>query len=312
MGGFTRVLSTQLTEALGAVLHFLFLGDAILISIGFQTIAFVGIVVFLRAVEPKLRVPLTLLTMLPSFTVWSSIASKEAIVVGALGILSAYVIDLYRNRAQLQITHIIAVAIVFVYKTHYLAALAFLILGTLISNRIRQKSLIVLAAGITSIGILFLVEDRVADLALEIVPHFRGYGESTREAFWNTPADVLAKAPHGMFLGFFGPTIDEATKGILQLASFVESSILLGVLAFFVIRQLFRLPVYMVLMSGFSLFWILFATYPLGVMNPGSAVRYRTGYEIFVFLLIVVLLSRQLYVNWNTHDRTPSEQGKSK
>jgi hypothetical protein len=48
----------------------------------------------------------------------------------------------------------------------------------------------------------------------------------------------------------------------------------------------------------FTLFWILFTNYPLGIMNPGSAIRYRTGYEILVFVVMVFLLSPNLFVTW--------------
>ena len=102
-----------------------------------------------------------------------------------------------------------------------------------------------------------------------------------------------------MFLGFFGPTLNEvAFGGPLQLASFIESAVLLAVLALAILRQLPSMPVYSALMGGFSLFWILFATYPLGVMNAGSAIRYRTGYELLIFVLITVIMSRQSYVSW--------------
>ena len=47
-----------------------------------------------------------------------------------------------------------------------------------------------------------------------------------------------------------------------------------------------------------GLFWILFANYPFGIMNPGSAIRYRTGYILFVVLIFTLLLSRDVYLRW--------------
>ena len=105
-----------------------------------------------------------------------------------------------------------------------------------------------------------------------------------------------------MFQAFFGPTIAETSRGVLQLATFLESIVLLSVLVIYALREFFRLPAYAVVMSTFTLFWILFASYPPGMMNPGTALRYRTGYEMLVFLAIVVLLSRETYVNWLRRD----------
>ena len=52
------------------------------------------------------------------------------------------------------------------------------------------------------------------------------------------------------------------------------------------------------IVSFFTLLWILLATYPLGLANPGTAVRYRTDYIMLVYLAAIVLVSRPTYVHW--------------
>ena len=108
-----------------------------------------------------------------------------------------------------------------------------------------------------------------------------------------------------MFQGFFGPTYAEASIGILQLAAFIESSIIIAFLLYMFIRAFWRLPVYNFLMGVGGLFWILFATYPLSIMNPGSAVRYRTGYFVFVILIFVYLMAR------DTRSRGPTASSRA-
>lgn len=293
-----RAIATQLTESIGAVFFLVSGGNSFAINIGFQTIAFVGIVVLLRTVVSPARIWLAVLLLLPSFNIWSSVAGKEALVVFALGIISSFIIMMYQGRARLRWFHALAFLLVFLLKDHYLPALLFIIGGTFVCRHVRQKSFLVLFGGIVSLVPLYFFRQRVDELAFGMLPHFLGTGNSTREAFWVSQYDVFYKAPYGMVQGFLGPTLAETSAGILQLSSFVESTLIVAVLVVFTLVRLPRLPAYMVFMSGFTILWILFATYPFGIMNPGSAIRYRTGYEMLVFVAIVFLLSRDTFIGW--------------
>ena len=300
-----RVIGTLLVETIGAVFFLLSDGNQFAINIGFQTIGFVGIVILLRSVEGKTRVWLAVLLLLPSFNVWSSVAGKEAIVVFALGIVCALIIDLYRGRARFRWIYIPAFFLIFLLKDHYLPALVFMIVGTIIAKRVRQRTFLVLVGGTLSLTPLFVFRQKIDELAFDMIPNFLGLG-SSREAFWVEQYDVFWKAPGGMFQNFFGPTLAETSLGVLQLFSFVESTVIIGILLVFGLRHLPRLPAYMVFMSGFTIFWVLFTAYPFGIMNPGSAIRYRTGYEMLVFVAIIFLLSRETFVGWRG-GATPKE-----
>ena len=156
-----------------------------------------------------------------------------------------------------------------------------------------------------SLVALYLARQQIADLALAILPHFLSVGAdiggSTREAFWVTPQEVFTKAPQGMLLAFFGPTLGEAQNGgLLQRISFAESTLLLGILAVVFFAKLRSLPAYSLFLGAGTIFWIMFANYPLGVMNPGAAIRYRTGYEMIVVLVILFVFSRSAFVSWRT------------
>ncbi len=290
-----RAAATILADGLGII--FSQFGGLYGSNIGFQTIAFFGIVALLRATPPTMRVAMLGLAMLPSFTIWSSIAGKEALVVYAVGVLSALIIRMYDGTARFSVEAAIAVLLVFLFKNQYMPALLFMILGTVIADRVKQRALLVLLAGVLSMAMLWVFEERLGQEALQIVPHFAGMG-SSREAFWTEPQHVLTRAPLGMFLGFFGPTLRETAQGPLQLASFIESTLFLGFLGLILLWRLPRMPVYMALMGLFTLFWILFATYPFGAMNSGSAIRYRTGYQLLVMAVILVTMARPPYDSW--------------
>lgn len=293
-----RQVATQITESIGAFFYQLSDGNPIAINLGFQVIGFIGIVIFLRSLTPRDRIAAVLLLTLPSFTIWSSIAGKEAIVVFATGIIGAYIVRVYQGRETLTIGVAFSVLVVYLFKDHYLPAVFFLVAGPIIFRRVKQKTFGLILAGLGSLAMLYLVRDTVDALSFEILRHFEGTEGSTRLPFWVEQYDVFVKAPYGMFMGFFGPTVAEASRGILQLMSFVESSIMVAILLYLALGNLPRLPAFMVVMSSFTIFWLLFATYPLAIMNPGSAVRYRTGYEILLFVAVALILSRERFVQW--------------
>jgi hypothetical protein len=295
--GATRTFSTLFTESIGAVLAKLSGGSPILINIGFQTIAFIGIVVLLRSFEPRARAIMLPFLLLPSFTLWSSVASKEAIVVGALGVGLAGLIRWYSSQGRLGPLHIAALCLVAVYKNQYIPALVVLYFGLWAAMHVSQKALIVLLGGLISAVFIVLFADNLGTLALLVVPHFVDFG-SSRPAYFVNVGDFVSKAPYGMFQAFFGPTVAEAGTGILQLAAFVESTAILAVLGVVVLIRLPTMSVFQFFIGSLTVFWVLFATYPLGIMNAGSAVRYRTGYEMLVLVVIIFFTERKAFMRW--------------
>jgi hypothetical protein len=292
-----RVYSTLLTEMVGAVFSLLFFGDPILIDIGFQSIAFVGIFKLLMAVDGWNRKCLALLMLTPSFNLWSSIASKEALLVFFVGVVSAYFVKLYENRGRIGFLEILGAVGIYIFKVHYLPTLVVIYFYIVAGRYVRQKVALVVTTGVASLGLLYLARDKVDHLAFGIAPHFLGYG-SSREAFWVEKYDVFYKAPYGMLQGFFGPTLAESTTGIIQMVSFLESAVIVATLLFLFFRNVATLPVYSFFFGVFALGWLLFASYPLGIMNAGAAVRYRTGHLLLVFVIFAVIFSRSHFIRW--------------
>ena len=54
----------------------------------------------------------------------------------------------------------------------------------------------------------------------------------------------------------------------------------------------------LVFIGIFTVFWIMFAVYPLGTNNPGTAVRFRTDFIMIIYVAVIVIMSRSLYINW--------------
>ncbi|MBM3993241.1 MAG: hypothetical protein FJ303_03650 [Planctomycetes bacterium] len=311
------ILATGITAWIGSVFGRVFGGNPILINIGFQTIAFVGLVRLLSAVSGPKRKYAAALVLLPSFSLWTSIASKEAIVTMALTILSAYIVKMYDHRGRLGPMELFAAVVLYVFKAHYLAAIAYFWTVTVVGRFFRQRAAFALVAGLASLTVLYVVRDKVdrmADSVQTLILTGTNFGRSTRaELFFVDPYDVFWRAPEGMLRAFFGPSLEQVGLSPLHMIAFLESSVLIAVLGFLALRELPRLPAYSVIVASFVLFWIGFVNYPVGVMNPGSAIRYRSGWVILVIVVCATFLSRQVYIRWvqtsrarsSSRDKTP-------
>lgn len=291
--------STTFLEGVGLLLFKLLGANPILINIAYQTLAFYGIARLLMAVEPGPRKAILLLMLLPSFTLWTSVAGKETVIVFALGVLCSLLVESYYNRARVGAIHVLAGALLLLFKPHYFVPLAFIFGLTWAGRRVRQKEALVLIAGLVTLALLFVKAERVNELSFTVLTHFdHENARSTREPFWVEPYDVFWKAFEGMYLSFVGPTFEEALTLPVQLMAFIESMALCAVLLFLMLMRLNRMPVYSFLLGTFTLFWLLFVNYPFGVMNPGSAVRYRAGYFLLVATIFAFVLSRRIFVDW--------------
>jgi hypothetical protein len=299
----SSVISTMLTARLGGVFNTLFGGSALLIDIGFQSICFVGIVYLLNSVEGRSKKWLALLVMMPSFSIWTSIASKEAIVAGALGILSGFLLRMYYGKRRSIFFPLMATVVLFLFKPHYLIALAFGIIGTWLCRHVRQKAFLALVGGMFSISLLYLIRDQIDALSFGVqrlfLVTFQG-GSSRSEPFFVEKYDVFFKAPEGMFQSFMGPSLADLTKSPLNIVTFSESLFLLGLLVLLVASRIRVMPAYNFILSGFVLFWIVFPNYPFGIMNVGTAVRYRAGWIILLFAVVAGLMTRAANVARNS------------
>jgi len=298
-------LGTALTTWIGGVFNTIFFGNFILINIGFQSLTFLGIVYLLLGVRQSARIWLAVLVMLPSFTVWTSLASKEAIIAGLTCLSCGYIVRMYYGRELSSNNHVLfcfSTLMIYIYKPYYLPAVVFLFGVTFFARHIRQKAFFALVSGLFSLALLFIFRDIVAELSFKVQGAFEYIdtkGRSTRIGeYFIDQYDVFWKAPQGMFQAFFGPNIGELFVSPLHLVTFVESTVVVFLLVFLLLRGLPSLPVYNVVVALFTIFWISFPTYSFGVMNVGSAIRYRSGWIIIIFFVIAVLLSRELYFTW--------------
>lgn len=240
---------------------------------------------------------LLVLLSFPSFGVWTSIASKEAVAVFFLGVILGFIIDVIKRNPE---KNYFLVAFAFylcaIFKPQYLIGIAMLLTFLFVSRKFSLKGagkLILIGLFLTtSFFVLYLFRHQINELSFIMPAHFSFDAGSTREnTIWINDFDVFWNAPYGMFIGFMGPTLSEALSKPTHLVALLESSIILGVFLFALLKLILisknsgKINVFYIGIFITAALWILFVHYPFGALNPGSAIRYRGNFYAFFVIL---------------------------
>ena len=234
----------------------------------------------------------------PTFSIWTSIFGKEAFAVFYLGVIFGYLIGFFEsNRIKPNKIEVLAFYLLLVFKPHYSIAIIQTIAFFYFWKR--YKSLDLRVAFIFSIFlfnslILFIFRDVIDEFSFKIINHFSLDAASTRDAsyIWSQKYDVFRNMYEGMLIAFVGPTFSEAMNKPIQLLAFIESMVIVTALLSLIItslmKDLYRLKFNLLtscVVFNF-LFWFLFVHYPFGALNPGSALRYRSGFLHIILFMV--------------------------
>lgn len=312
MDGFIEVLSinilinsTLMMDFLGGITS-LFLGS-IFGNLPFLIMAFYGIYYSLSKIKLSNNELITALFLLslPSFGIWSSISGKEAVGVFFMGILLGYLIDMVNEfRYKPKFIELISFYLLFVFKPQYSIAIISLIIYIILARKFKAYGkLILLLFHITLTVIFFYIfKEIINELSFIIPSHFNLDAGSTREnTIWVKDYDVFFNAPYGMFIGFWGPTITEVIERPIQMIVFFENILIFSFLLYFLIKIIFldlrkyKMNIFITSLILISIFWLLFVHYPFGVLNPGSAIRYRENFYGFLIVWLFYLYTKRFY-----------------
>lgn len=295
------------TKMLGTIAFLLNSSFGLIVAnLFFLFLSFYGIYYSLSRLmlSSKELIPILLLLSLPSFGIWTSIASKEAVGVFYMGIILGYIIDLLENKKRkIRLIEYLAFYLLFIFKAHFFAAIIPILVYIKISYwlhlRTFGKSILLLAHIVISISFFYYFKDIISDISFTIPNHFSMDAGSTRENdIWVGEYDVFLNAPYGMFIAFWGPTFYEVLEKPIQGIAFFESLIIFCLFIYFIYKAS-----WLVLKSGkiniiylsiffMATFWLLFVHYPFGVLNPGSAIRYRENFYGFLVVLLFYLYQK--------------------
>lgn len=292
--------STAMMDTIAGGINSLFGG--IVANFFFMLLSFYGIYYSVSRLQLSPRKLFFILFMLslPSFGIWTSVASKEAVGVFFLGILAGNLINYIKEQTVDLKLSIFAIYLCLLFKPQYMLGLVSLFIFIFVTKILNLKGigrfLLLIVFFILSFVLLYLFSDVINELSFIIPQHFSADASSTRDnKIWLEDNDIFINAPYGMYIAFVGPTLSEALSRPTHLLVWLESLFIIILFLISCSKLIgFSLHTRCFNIYTFGLFitvttWILFVNYPFGALNPGSAVRYRENY--YAFLVVIFYFS---------------------
>lgn len=263
-----------------------------------------------------------LANLLPHFLIWSSLASKEAIfLIPSLFLISfcaKLAFDEPLRRWQTGCYFLILCFIFFMRPTYAIGygylLISSLILSSSFSLKIKQILPIKKFSNSSAILLLFIIlgvmlftvylyafdsQSDIDTYMSSFQSYFLSYDGNTNRSNieWDWPVNFFSNMPWGIPFSIIGFTPAEALEQVKYLPAFLE-----GIIAFlFLISLLTKLirtakvdsnvrsALYFCFLP--ALFIMILAHYPLGIFNPGSAIRYKQSLAPALYFYPLFLLS---------------------
>lgn len=292
-------LSTAyLMSVAGAAFTSLF-GYSFLANVPLLLMAWFGILKGTAALElsPRAWLLLFVLLLSPTFQLWTSIHSKEAVLNLCFGYLVFFVVSRHKGLPLSRFDRIAVpafVATLVFFKPLFAGAVAWLLFFSTVGLRTRTPRLLSVAAVALPLMVLSLSAPSIArQLDPEVRDfhfHFSSRGDFTRvEREWAGTGEMLSQMPVGLVTSFVGPTLRESLDEPVMVPFFLEGVISLLMIAGLLLRATCsgsRVFVARLAMLGGFLLLLLVAHYPLGYFNAGSALRYKQAFYGAVVILL--------------------------
>ena len=278
----------------------------VLVNVPFALLSVYGVYYPLRRLNLD-RAQLTrvlIVLSFPSFGIWTSVVSKEAVSVFFMGIILGLIIDLIERKKLKHYTlTLIAIYLCILFKPQYmvgiLSIISYILISRILHLRGAGKALLFVLSITVSISVLYILKDLINALSYSIPLNFDLEANGTRQNnIWLSDNDIFWNAPYGIYLSFVGPTITEAMNSLNYFLVWLESMFILMLFLFCIIRiaiaiiKTGKINIYLIGTFLTGITWILFVMYPLGVLNPGSAIRYREGMLGFYTIAFYYIYSR--------------------
>lgn len=277
-----------------------------------------------------------LANLLPHFLIWSSLASKEAIFI----IPSIYLVSFCAKLAYdepfpgWQIGwYFLILLFMFFMRPTYAIGYGYLLISSLIlssnfSLKIKQVNSIKRFSNSSAIILFFIFFCVVSFILYQYIfdnqssayaymssfqSYFLSYDGNTNRSNieWNSVASFFSNMPLGIPFSIIGFTPAEALENVKYLPAFLEGIIAFLFLIWLLIKLIGRAKVDLNVRSALylcflpALFIMILAHYPLGIFNPGSAIRYKQSlapafYFYPLYLLSLHIKNRNYFSTQNT------------
>lgn len=240
---------------------------------------------------------------IPSFGIWSSIHSKEAVGVLYMSIIAAFIIRVNIQKIIFpNFLEALALFLCALFKPQYLISIitvyVFVVVIRQCKLSVGLQILIFLLCVSFQTTFLYILQPTIDGLAVQMHGHFDSQtAMSTRENLLVEPGDFFKYLLFGMFISFYGPLLSEISNSYIKLLTFIESLFLvISMLYVFFLAVLKSFPKFTPVnffIVFLSFFWLLFVHYPFGFFNPGAAIRYRTGFLPFLYAMLMMYLNHK-------------------
>lgn len=254
--------------------------------------------IFYYALKSKNNSWLLLILLFPSALTWTSIVGKEAIYFGCVGIFLILWIDLIKEKLSYRhLSFIIPLGLCALLRPHYTISLLWLALSALIiKSNIVNKRLLTLVFIIFIVGIIYLLIPELAK---------RGYGgiDQTARASRNLSLNIhtleafKSKMSIGIVFGIIGPLPSELVRRPEFIPFFIEGIVVLiapfaiGFILFKKTREINNHVYFSNLIYGVvpAIIILVLIHAPFGILNPGSAIRWRVNFELIFYMAPLLL-----------------------
>jgi hypothetical protein len=279
----------------------------------FSLISACGILIALRAAGKELALWLIPLFLLPSTTIFTSIPGKECLAGFGLCLVISWWICFLRSRTTLLSIFTLPLGL-FLYallRPHYALAIAYIVALTLtwrpifaISRKpIKFYTLSRLSSGLMIVGLLAgmvilwpqLVQGMSAIVKLAIQYFPAGDGRSDRHDWlsWRQESDFWENSWWAIPYSIIGPMPTEVINRPIFLPFLLEGVSISLLVVFLFCKTLstanHQMRRYILFVLGPALTILVLVHAPFGTPNPGSAVRYRSGFEWLLLIPIATL-----------------------
>ena len=275
----------------------------------FALFSVVGLIYYVSSNRSDLRIVLFLL--LPSSMVWTSIVGKEAIFSGVFVMLIVLWAKSIRDNLHIVDWFLVLVSLTvcWIFRPHYTLCIfwAFFSLYALKSVNFNRYWFIVGGFFVYLTAIKIFAWDKLTTYAFGLIdPGGRasrheqmGFDLSGDNMTTSGNVEIFLDAiPSGMIFGIVGPLPNELLERYLFIPFFIEG--LMVLLAPFAIylwgiripstkyeKRFFMKIFWLCVFPSIVVAAIIHA--PFGIMNPGSAIRWRTNFEALFYIAPLLL-----------------------
>lgn len=255
-----------------------------------------------------------LLLLFPSAMVWTSIVGKEAIFYGCITlILAVWSVQINnvkrKNSNVLHLTTFVLLGICLILRPHYTIPFIYLLLSSFILYTVNTKKLQIFFLGTilfsTSLLIFYIwsvIPENLMRRAYGSIDHL---ARASRFEYYNI--DLLN--PHLVFtkelilrdgiFGIIGPFPSELLLRFEFIPFFIEGIMILTI-PLIIAYMLKKTKKYHTYKKYFyyailpAIFMLIISHAPFGILNPGTAIRWRVNFELIFYAapLILYLLSK--------------------